>query len=164
MGMGRRQSAEDKRAYNRERYHRNREAILAQQKERYEENKEEISSKNKEYYQKNKEVMKERAAAYYVANSDAVKLREANRRRERKTHLVNLLGSKCSRCPQDHPATLDFHHQDPTNKIFSIGDMIMLTRQVTQEELEMEVMKCELLCKNCHAIEHCTWEINVKTT
>jgi hypothetical protein len=158
--MGRRDSIEAKRAYNRERYHRNREKILAQQKERYENNREKLISKQKEYYENNKDKIKARAAAHYRENADVVKLREANRRRDRKVYLVSLLGSKCFRCQANHPASLDFHHKDAATKVFSIADMMNATKQVREEDLIEEVMKCELLCKNCHAIEHCTWELD----
>lgn len=157
--MGRRDSAEAKRQYNRERYWKNREKILAQQKERYEANKEELSSKSVEYYQLNKEKIKARAKAHYEANAEKVKERERNRRLIRKQAAASLLGGKCMRCDQAHPAALDFHHRDPAEKLFAIGDMIMSTRQVAKEDFENEIMKCDLLCKNCHAIEHSQWEI-----
>lgn len=159
--MGRRDSLEAKRAYNRERYWRNREKILAQQRERYEANKEEILSSAQEYYQDNKEKIKARAAKYYQDNTEKVKAREALRRKDKKVALVTLLGGRCSRsnCTQTHPAALDFHHKDVSTKLFAIGDMITSTKQIREEDMIAEVMKCELLCKNCHAIEHCSWEI-----
>jgi hypothetical protein len=155
--MARRDSQEAKREYNRQRYWRDRERILAQQKERYERQKDEIKEKNLDYYQNNKEKIKTRAAAHYKANAETIKKREALRRRDKKIAAVDLLGGQCSRCPQNHPAALDFHHKNQEDKLFSIGDMIMSTRRVPQDVLETEILKCELLCKNCHAIEHCTW-------
>lgn len=154
--MGRRDSLEAKRQYNRERYWQNREKILAQQKERYDRQREEIISKNQEYYQKNKDKIKARAAEHYKANAETVKRRESNRRLQRKIAALSILGGKC-KCGQDHPAALDFHHKDPSTKLFTIGDMIMSTRQVDQETFHAELLKCEILCKNCHAIEHSSW-------
>lgn len=157
--MGRRDSLEAKRQYNRERYWRNREKILAQQKERYDRQREEIISKNQEYYQKNKEKIKERAQAHYRANADQIKQREARRRYDKKAKAIAYLGGRCVRCPVTHPAAIDFHHRKPEEKLFNIGDMIMSPKQVDEETFRAELDKCDLLCKNCHAIEHCTWVV-----
>ena len=34
---------------------------------------------------------------------------------------LNGVELRCSECPQDYPATLDFHHDDPIQKSFSIS-------------------------------------------
>lgn len=152
--MGRRQSAEEKREYNRERYRKNRDKILAQQKERYEIQKEAISEKGKEYYQLNKEKIKARAAAYYQENTEHVIQRERQRRLDRKLYAMNLLGGKCRDCEMDHPAALDFHHRDPELKSFSISDVCTSRKMVPDDVFEAEIMKCDLICKNHHSIMH----------
>ena len=58
---------------------------------------------------------------------------------------------KCERCGFDHPAALDFHHKDPTQKEFGIGGRS--TKKNREKTLE-EIKKCEVLCSNCHRIEH----------
>jgi hypothetical protein len=35
----------------------------------------------------------------------------------------------------------------------------MKTKRYSEAQIKAEVMKCELICKNCHAVEHCTWEV-----
>jgi hypothetical protein len=73
-------------------------------------------------------------------------------RKERKLHLVKMLGGKCNRCGYNKCITaLDFHHRDPSQKRFQIGSHGMLRNW---EDLVKEAEKCELLCKNCHAEEH----------
>lgn len=58
---------------------------------------------------------------------------------------------KCERCGFSHPAALDFHHKDPTTKKFSIGQL----KGVKNKDIIMEeIKKCEVICSNCHRIEH----------
>src|SRR5277367_6013337 len=59
---------------------------------------------------------------------------------------------KCSRCPENHPACLDFHHRDPAKKSFNISTAV--TDGWGINRILEEVAKCIVLCKNCHAKEH----------
>ena len=58
---------------------------------------------------------------------------------------------KCEKCGFSHPAALDFHHIDPSQKDFGIS----LNRNNKEKVLE-EIKKCKVLCSNCHRIEHAT--------
>lgn len=58
---------------------------------------------------------------------------------------------KCNRCPQNHPATLEFHHINPKNKKMSVANMV---GDYTIERIIEEINKCEILCSNCHKIHH----------
>lgn len=72
------------------------------------------------------------------------------RRFNNKVKGIQLLGGKCSRCGYNsHMAALEFHHPDD-NKVFNLGNFM----NAKWEKLEIEIKKCELLCSNCHAIEH----------
>lgn len=115
--------------------------------------------KDREYAAKNRETALTRATSYYQQNTEHVKKYQAARRQEAKAKAAALLGSVCQRCGFEHLAALDFHHVDPTLKEFRLSDAIVRTKKYTWEQIVSEVEKCELLCKNCHAIEHCTWEI-----
>ena len=68
-----------------------------------------------------------------------------------KLAAVEYLGGKCQRCGWKGllPA-YEFHHRDPSNKDFNIGNVANRKWEVILQELE----KCELLCANCHRIEH----------
>jgi predicted HNH restriction endonuclease len=46
----------------------------------------------------------------------------------------------------------DFHHKDPNEKDFGISSPSGYGKSMT--EVKLEVDKCLLLCRNCHAIEH----------
>jgi hypothetical protein len=59
---------------------------------------------------------------------------------------------KCERCGFSHPAALDFHHKDPTQKSFGIS----ANKHIGEEKILKEIEKCEVLCANCHRIEHAT--------
>jgi hypothetical protein len=114
--------------------------------------------KDREYAAKNRESALARATSYYEQNTEQVKRYQADRRRDSKAKAAALLGGVCQRCGFEHLAALDFHHIDPSLKEFRLSDALVRTKKYTWEEIVEEVMKCELLCKNCHAIEHCTWE------
>lgn len=70
-----------------------------------------------------------------------------------KLFAVNLLGNKCRECGLDvsieNLACFDFHHKDD-NKDFNISKYSNRGWNVVKEE----VLKCELLCSNCHRIKH----------
>lgn len=59
---------------------------------------------------------------------------------------------KCNRCEQNHPATLQFHHVDKFEKENSISKMVR--GGFSMSKIMKEIEKCEVLCANCHAIEH----------
>ena len=73
----------------------------------------------------------------------------SKRRRLVKKKLVEEAGGRCVLCGFDqHPAALQFHHLDPSNKSFQIAEG-GLTRGI--EQCRAEAAKCVLLCSNCHA-------------
>lgn len=72
------------------------------------------------------------------------------RRRIIKSTLVEAMGGQCSSCNQEFPLSVyDFHH---------VGDKDLSPgRMIDNESLKTiceEIMKCILLCANCHRIEH----------
>lgn len=73
----------------------------------------------------------------------------------RKRWLIQYrLDHPCSRCGESHPACLDFHHKDPTQKRFALSSPMAL--RVTARIFNAEFQKCELICANCHRKEHYT--------
>lgn len=72
------------------------------------------------------------------------------RRRRVKAILVAEAGGACTACGYDrHPAALQFHHIDPSEKRFALSDL-GLARSL--EKARAEAAKCVLLCANCHAL------------
>lgn len=73
----------------------------------------------------------------------------SERRRKVKKMLVVEAGGKCTICGYDRSAAaLQFHHVDPDEKRFSIGQRGS-TRGI--DAVREEAAKCALLCANCHA-------------
>ncbi len=73
------------------------------------------------------------------------------RRIRLKMKLVEMFGGKCQRCGFDkHIAALEFHHQDPSQKEFQLA----AGGTTSWEKLKEEAKKCEMICSNCHQIEH----------
>lgn len=69
----------------------------------------------------------------------------------RKIDLLNLLGGVCSKCGYNkNLSALNFHHL--RDKSFSLD--IRKISNTSLEKLKSEVLKCIILCANCHQEEH----------
>jgi len=72
-----------------------------------------------------------------------------------KQKMVYYKGGKCSKCGYNKCiASLDFHHRDPSTKLFGIADGIARKSPSNHETLYAELDKCDLLCRNCHQEIH----------
>lgn len=72
------------------------------------------------------------------------------RRYRTKVAAVQYKGGCCNKCGWSGPvAAFEFHHKDD-NKEFAIGTAANKSWSVIKKEID----KCELLCSNCHRIEH----------
>ena len=76
---------------------------------------------------------------------------------ERKRQLASWLQAykatlKCSRCGEDHPACLDFHHRIPSDKEFTAAWMAKWGWSIAK--MQAEIKKCDVLCANCHRKLH----------
>ncbi len=58
----------------------------------------------------------------------------------------------CETCGCSDYRVLEFHHSGPNGKDFNIGDMVQMGLSV--ERIKKEISKCQVLCANCHRIEH----------
>lgn len=101
-------------------------------------NKEEQKESQRQHYLKNKELYRDR--------SRARKNRVKEWYREYKSEL------ECSQCGEDHPACLQFHHSDPSNKHKSVASMV--SNGTSKSKIIEEINKCIVLCANCHCKEH----------
>lgn len=73
--------------------------------------------------------------------------------RQKKVRVVGWAKklSGCQRCGWNkHPAGLDFHHRDPGEKEICVG--YLMTK--SWERIIAEMRKCDVLCANCHRVEH----------
>lgn len=71
----------------------------------------------------------------------------------RKAYVVRKLGGKCSTCGYDkNTAALELHHIDPSQKEFMVNAKTLASDDFSK--IEKELLKCRLLCRNCHAEQH----------
>ena len=69
----------------------------------------------------------------------------------KKIAACKFLGDKCNKCNQTFPYQVyNFHHVDPKTKSFEWSSL----RLQSIETILTELAKCELLCANCHLVEH----------
>jgi len=76
------------------------------------------------------------------------------RRYRMKKRAVEYLGCYCKKCGwTGNIAAFEFHHIDG-DKNFGIGN----ASNKSWEIIKLELDKCELLCSNCHRIEHAKYD------
>ena len=74
------------------------------------------------------------------------------RRRKIKRMSVEYKGGKCEKCGYNKSlSALEFHHLDPSEKDFSIGNG---GNSKSWEKIKVELDKCILVCANCHREIH----------
>jgi 5-methylcytosine-specific restriction endonuclease McrA len=74
------------------------------------------------------------------------------KRRDLKLKAIEYKGGKCNRCGYYKSVyALQFHHIDPAEKDFNIGQKGSTRAWAT---VKAELDKCVLLCANCHFEEH----------
>jgi len=67
----------------------------------------------------------------------------------RRDELLKKHGCKCQVCGYDKcKRALSFHHRDPSTKLFGLALNNLWSK--TQELIDAESDKCDLLCLNCH--------------
>lgn len=70
-----------------------------------------------------------------------------------KRHLfLDSLKSPCAKCGESRVYLLDFHHIDPSTKIFTLGDGKKYHK--SEQDVIDESKKCVCLCANCHREFH----------
>ena len=70
---------------------------------------------------------------------------EMKRYYEKQTFIDNKK-IPCAKCGESRIRCLSFHHIDPANKDFTIGQL----RKSSLDIIEKEINKCICLCLNCH--------------
>lgn len=141
---------EERDAYQREYYKRNRLRSNAWAKQRYHKNKAAIRERMRPYerarYAKNKVRLRALGREWYAANRERLSI-------EHRARADEFLAFKCSigcrECGYNkHGAALEFHHLDPKLKLRHIK-----THNWKTDTGKAEIAKCILLCANCHHIE-----------
>jgi len=91
---------------------------------------------------------------WYYKNSDKEIKRVQKNRRKRRKYVVqkHLINAECERCGFNDPRAIEFHHTD-RNKLDE--SLLEMSRNMRPKELiEKEITRGELLCANCHLINH----------
>jgi hypothetical protein len=71
-------------------------------------------------------------------------------RRSAKLRMVEAFGGICCLCKKVYPQELfEFHHLDPKEKSFSLGNGIR-SNCIAWEKIVDELRKCVMVCANCH--------------
>lgn len=68
--------------------------------------------------------------------------------------------SDCSLSFQNQGYLCDFHHINPSTKLFNLGGGY---KRFSREKILMEVSKCVPLCSNCHKKRHHLQKINLRS-
>ena len=87
---------------------------------------------------------------YYVNNSE-------DKRRSSKLVYLEYGGTECIKCGYNKcPAVLSFHHRNPNEKEFMIGALSERLNSLDElnDMIKKEIDKCDVLCANCHVLEH----------
>ncbi len=107
-------------------------------------NKDYLREWNKTWRKRNKDYYNKRAALYHRRQ-----MRKWRRR------VFKLLGDQCQRCGFDDERALQLHHSNRDGKKHRgrKGSTVAYYRQLIRE-IKTDSSKIELLCANCHAIEH----------
>ena len=77
--------------------------------------------------------------------------RSVQAQRDRVKQLKLEYGGACTKCGYNKCFdALEFHHTDPTQKEFHLGEK----RGASLAKLRAELDKCQLVCRNCHTEIH----------
>lgn len=109
-----------------------------------------------QWYWDNREKMREHRKKWYDNNKESerekAKVRQKQRRIDfNKWYYEYKSSLSCIECGFSHPAALDFHHRDKSDKEFNPSKMRDYTNK---ERFLKEIEKCDVLCANCHRILH----------
>lgn len=87
---------------------------------------------------------------YYKNREDKLERNKQHRRRRREWLKDYKSERGCSRCDEEHPACLDFHHTSD-DKEHNVANMA--NDGYSKERIKEEIEKCVILCANCHRKE-----------
>ncbi len=85
---------------------------------------------------------------YRQTHNEHYKELNRQRRKQRRELCLSILGGKCIKCFTVED--LEINHKDPDTKILTTQQI----HNLPEDELVIELQKCELLCKACHIDVH----------
>ena len=101
-----------------------------------------------------RECNRARSRRYYAENHDLHRENVARRNKkvvaEMRVHILEYLKTHpCVDCDNQDIRVLEFDHRD--SKINNVSTMV--SRGVSKEKIFEEIAKCDVRCRNCHAIK-----------
>lgn len=102
----------------------------------------------KEEYQIHREKRYETTKRWKVANKDKCNTYDKTAK-GRKYEFVESLKTPCVKCGEDRTYVIEFHHIDPSTKLFNIAKSTRNNNSLLEES-----KKCVCLCANCHKEFH----------
>ncbi|MBT7706039.1 hypothetical protein HN747_01185 [archaeon] len=88
---------------------------------------------------------------WYKNNKDSEKIHVARRKKELRRWFQEFKKElECSKCGENHPATIDFHHRGEKENEISY----MVANGHSKEKILKEIEKCGVLCANCRRKLH----------
>jgi|SRR6185295_8891772 len=81
----------------------------------------------------------------------------ANRRAFHRAFILNALGNKCAKC-ESTTARLEIDHIDRATKTVAINNL--LTHSLAK--IKLEIIKCQLLCEQCHRRKNSVEQLTFK--
>lgn len=94
--------------------------------------------------------------SYYCGQDQSEK--SSTRQRDRRNRLRKIIDSQktgrlCMDCQVEYPPyVMDFDHRPGETKSFNVSQV---QANFTEEELWLEIAKCDIVCSNCHRVR--TW-------
>lgn len=124
-------------------YWRHRDRLAEERHKRQEEHYEEYTAKNRELQR-----------TWRQRHRDRLLEKRHKRQEEMKTWYREYKTTiRCIRCGENAPACLQFHHRNRDEKKINIATYVFQASSL--ERFIQELNKCDVLCANCHLIEHC---------
>lgn len=105
----------------------------------------------KEYMREWREKNPDKDVMYRLTNADRANDQRRERTRRRRQALSDLKYVLGCSCGERDPRCLHFHHRDPGQKEFGIGNAV---RSSSLIRLLTEAKKCDVMCANCHQKLH----------
>lgn len=93
--------------------------------------------------------MREYRAARYI--KDGMWADSGPKARAMKMWMIEIKNVPCQDCGNKFPTCcMDFDHRVGTTKVYNVGSMF--AHHYSRELIESELVKCDLVCSNCHRI------------
>ena len=90
---------------------------------------------------------------WYKNNPDKHKAYVKQRAQEIRKWFLEIRNTlACEICGENHPACLDFHHENPEKKLMTVSRMVQ--NGWSKTKILEEIAKCRVLCSNCHRKFH----------